>query len=88
VEEWVIPRITTSNLLIVNTDHGETEHLTPSSLGNISWVQKAASQLYTRNFPLLHMSRYIISRDQFYQAFHRISTASDKCCGDKTWERG
>ena len=33
-----------------------TECLTPGSLGDISWVQKAVSQLYIRNLPLLHMS--------------------------------
>jgi len=28
------------------------------------------------------MSRYVIARDQFYQAFPRISTASDECWGE------
>ena len=31
-----------------------------------------------RNVPLLHMSRYVIARDSVYQAFPRVSTASDK----------
>jgi len=31
--------------------------------GDGSWIQKAAVQLYRRNVPLLHMSRYIIPHD-------------------------
>ena len=33
-----------------------TERSTPDSLGDNLWVQKAASQLYGKNVPLLHMS--------------------------------
>jgi len=33
---------------------------------------------FSRNLPLLHMSRYTIARDQFYQAF---PFASNKCWG-------
>ena len=60
-------------------DHGVTECLTSGSLGDVSWVQKAASQLYRRNLPLLHMSTQHPGNDQFYQAFPRISAASNKC---------
>ena len=52
-----------------------TECSTSDSLGNVSWVQEAALQLYRRNVPLLHMSRYIITHDQSYQAFPYISTS-------------
>ena len=38
-----------SALPIANTDHGTTKHSTSGSLGNISWVQKAALKLYRRN---------------------------------------
>jgi len=45
------------------------------------------------------MSRHVIARDQFYQAFTRISTASDNCWSvrvrvsdnrwsEKAWVRG
>jgi len=50
-------------------DHGATEHLTSSRVGDVSRVQKASSQLYTRNLPLLHFSRYVISHDQLCLAF-------------------
>ena len=43
---------------------------------------------FSRNAPLLHTSGYIIARDQFYQAFPCISTASDRCWGEKAWVRG
>jgi len=33
-------------------------------------------------------SKYITAHDQFYQAFPHISTASDKCWGEKAWVRG
>ena len=33
-----------------------TERSTPDSLGDNLWVQKAASQLYGKNVPLLHTS--------------------------------
>ena len=59
-----------------------------SSLGDVSWVRKAALQLYRGNVPLLHTSRYIINVTQFYQAFPCVSAASDKCWGEKAWVRG
>jgi len=48
------------------------------SNGDVSWVQKAALQLYRRNVPLFQMSRYVIAYDRFYLDFPHISTASDK----------
>ena len=47
-----------SVLLIANTDRTASEHSTSHSLADISWTQKATLQLYWRNMPLLHMSRY------------------------------
>jgi len=52
-----------SALPIANTDGRTTERLTSDSHGNVSWVHKAALQLYRRNVPLLHMSRYITACD-------------------------
>jgi len=54
VEEWHIPgkqQVTNvaSALPIANTDDRMTERSTLDSLGDVSWVQKAALQLYTRN---------------------------------------
>jgi len=65
-------------LPITNTDHRTTGHSTPGSLGDVSWVHKAASQLYRRNVPSLHTSptfRYVIACDQYYQAFPHVSIA-------------
>jgi len=69
-------------------DHRTTERSTSDSLGDVSWIQKAALQPYRRNVPLLHTSRYVIPRDSVYQAFPRVSTASDKRWGEKAWVRG
>jgi len=66
-----------SALLIANTDHRMTERSTSDSLGDVSWIQKAALQLYRRNVPLLHTSRYVTACDSVLP-FPRISTASDK----------
>ena len=38
-----------------------SEHSISDRLGDVSWVQKAALQLYERNVPLFHTSRYVIS---------------------------
>ena len=38
-----------------------TERSTSDGLGSVSWIQKAALQLYRRNVPLLHTSRYVIA---------------------------
>ena len=63
-----------------------TKCSTSGRLGNVSWVQKAtAVQKECATPPHVHpMSRYVIARDQFYQAFPRLSTASDKRWGKKT----
>ena len=45
-----------SVLLIPNTDCRMTERSISDSLCDVSWVHKAAIQLYRRNVPLLHMS--------------------------------
>ena len=58
-----------SALLIANKYHRMTERSTSDSFDNVSWMQKATLQPYRRNVPLLHTSRYVIARDQFYQAF-------------------
>jgi len=44
-------------LLTENMDRRMTEHSTSDSLGN----SEATLQLYRRNVPLLHMSRYVIA---------------------------
>jgi len=86
VKEWHIPGKTASALPIANMDRKTTEHSTSDSFGNVSWVQKAtALQLYRRNVPLLHTSRYFTTRDSVLQAFPHISTASDKDWGEKAW---
>jgi len=82
-----------SVLPITNPDSRTTERSTSGSLGDVSWIQKAASQLYRRNVPLLHMCvhptpRYVIAHDRFYQPFPRVSTESDKHLGEKAWVRG
>jgi len=41
----------------------EKQQVSELSLSNVSWIQKAALQLYGRNVPLLHTSRYVIPRD-------------------------
>jgi len=87
VEECHIPRITASVLQIVNTDHGTTECLIPGSLGDISWVQKAASQLYIRNLPLLHTSTQHPGTSLHVISFTRPSLAFVLQAA-KAWVRG
>jgi len=53
-----------------------TERSTSDSLGDVSWIQKAALQLYRRNVPLLHMSRYVTARDSVLPGLPRVSTAA------------
>ena len=77
-----------SVLPITNMNRRTTERSTSCSLGDVSWVQKAALQLYRRNVPLLNTFRYAIARDSFLPGFPRISTASDKRWGEKPWVRG
>jgi len=67
-----------SALPIANTDRRTTEHSTSDSLGNISWIQKAALQ---------HVQNHI-ARDSVYQAFPCISTASNERWCEKAWVRG
>ena len=69
MEEWHIPGKTVSESATNRKHRRMTEHLTSDSLGDTSWVQKAALQLCRRNVSLLHPSRYVTVRDQFYQAF-------------------
>jgi len=48
-----------------------------------------AHLLFSGNVPLLHTSKYVIPRNSvFYQAFPRVSTASDIRWGEKAWVRG
>ena len=72
---------------IANTDRRMTEHSTSDSLGDVSWIQKAALQLYRRNVPLLHTSRYVISRDSVLPGLPCVSNASDKHWAEKDWVR-
>jgi len=44
-------------------DHRTTERSTSDSLGDVSWVQKAALQLNGGKVPLLHTYWYIIALD-------------------------
>jgi len=52
-----------SALPIANMDHITNERSTSDSVSDVSWIQKATLQLYRRNVPLLHTSRYVIPRD-------------------------
>jgi len=52
-----------SVLPIANMNRRMIERSKSDSLGNVSWVQKAALQLYRRNVPLLHTSSYVIACD-------------------------
>ena len=74
-----------SALPIANADHGMTERSTSGRLNNVSWIQKATLQLYRRNVPLLHTSRYVIPRDSVLPG---LPPASDKRWDEKTWVRG
>ena len=63
------------------TDHRMTEWSTSYRL---SRVQKATPQLYRRNMPLLHMSRYIIIHDDFTRRSSAIVLqATNSGPGDK-----
>jgi len=72
VEEWHLPGKTASKW--VRYQHTQTVERLRAWYQTVSWVQKATLQLYRRNVPLLHMSRYVIARDQFYQTFPCVST--------------
>jgi len=86
VEEWHI----SSALPNATTDHTVTEGLTSGSLVTISWIQKATSQLYRRNVPLLHVSAQHpgTSLYVFYQAFPDVKTESNKRQDENAWVRG
>ena len=73
-----------SALPIANTNRRTTEHFTSDSFGNVSWVQKAALQLYRRNVPLLHMSRYITAHDSVLPGLPCVSITM----GHWAWVRG
>ena len=67
-------------LPITTTDHAATKGLTSGSLGDISWVQKAASLLYR----MCHSSTCppnIQVRNCMWSVLPHISTSSDKCWG-------
>jgi len=54
-----------------------------SALSYLWFIQECAIP------PHVHpMWRYVIARDSVYQAFPHVSTASDKCWGEKAWVRG
>jgi len=77
-----------SALLITNMDCRMTERSTSDSLDEVSWIQKATLQLYRRNVPLLHMSRYVIPHDSVLPGLPHVSTASNKCWSEKAWVGG
>jgi len=59
-----------SMLPITKMGQRTTEHSTSDSLGNVSWIQKAALQLYRRNVPLLHTHPGTsLHVTELYQAF-------------------
>jgi len=64
-----------SVLPTTNTDHGVTERLTSGTLDDNTWAQKAGSQLYTRNVPLLHMSTKHSGTSLYMISFTRPSPA-------------
>ena len=73
----------TSHVLpIAVTGHWVTEWSTSGSLGKFSQARKATPELYRMSGatpPHVHStSMYIPALDEFYQAFPRVSTASDK----------
>ena len=73
----------TSHVLpITVTGHWVTEWSTSGSLGKFSQARKATPELYRMSgatLPHVHSAfMYIPACDEFYQAFPRVSTASDK----------
>ena len=88
VEEWHIPRKTAGkwgHYRLQTRTIERLEHSTSESLlGDLSWIQKATLELYSRNVPLLYTSRCVIARHHFHQAFPDVSTASNKYWGEKT----
>ena len=68
-----------SALPTANTDHGTTQCLRSCSLGDASWVQKAALQLYRRSMPLLHTSTQHPGTSLHMINFTSVSIASHIC---------
>jgi len=63
-----------------------TELFASDSLGDVSWIQKplyscTEGMCHSATHPgtSLHMTQF------FYQVFPHISTAGDKCWGEKAW---
>jgi len=54
-------------------DHETTECSTSGSLDDVSWIQKAALQLYRRNVSLLHMSTQCLGTSLHVISFTRPS---------------
>ena len=92
VEEWYIPGKTAGKWGHYRLQTRTVERLENSTsdslLGDVSLIQKATLELYSRNVPLLYTSGCVIARHQFHQAFPHVSIASDKHWGEKTWVRG
>jgi len=74
VEEWHISGKTTSKRV-----HYQSQ----------IWTIEQLSTLHRTVFLATFLgSRYVIACHQFHQAFPRVSIASDKHWGEKTWVRG
>ena len=69
VEEWHIPGKTTGKWghyrLQTRTIEQLENSTSDSLLGNVSLIQKATLELYSRNVPFLYTSRCVIARHQF-----------------------
>ena len=80
---------TQSVLPTANTDYRMTECSISDNLSDVSWVHKAlAVQKDCTTPPHIYptsSTRYVIARDQFYQAFPHLSTTSNKRWGEKAW---
>jgi len=62
-----------------------TERSTSDSLDDVSWIQKTCTEGMCHSSTHPSMSYHVT---QFYQAFPRVSNASDKHWGEKAWVRG
>ena len=84
VEEWHIPSKTTSKWVHYWSRAWNEEWLSAEHQTVLVTFLGFRKLLYSATPPHVHpMSRYIIARDQFFQAFPRVSTASNKCWGEK-----